>query len=168
MSHKFSERDRNIVVKRLASITGRALVPAIPGKRKVLKDDLDNYYVVLGGRSWHGIERESCDFIAAHANASKLVIAIKSCEAMTVYMGDFAPFLASRARMNLEGASEQYQVHVEERWDRLVVKGIPSDSLPDYSLARVDVVEYGDRPDSRAAYATAEASIVGALEKLAT
>ncbi len=137
--NKFSDVDRRVVIDRIEK-SGRTKgkLKRVGTFRKVLADEANVFYVIVGGQEYHGIQKTIVDAITAKAQSANLVVALKNT---TTFIADFTPFAQNKAYLlhSHEGTKEeQYQFHVEIHDSVLRVREIPN-----YFLEKIDEVPLG-------------------------
>ena len=103
-------------------------------RQKVRVDKSNVWYVIVGGESWHGINKDIFDEVEAKATESRLVVALRVNGAFQMFMGDLGTLIHNKDSLTYS-SQDQYQFHVE-----LVGNKLSLSELPAYSLSRFDLL----------------------------
>jgi hypothetical protein len=96
---------------------------------KVLRDKSNIWYVVVGGESYHVVNKDIVDTISTKATSARLVVARKDEASISIFMGDFEPFQMKKDLLPFSTNAQQYQFHVEGAESEVRVSEIDGYSL---------------------------------------
>lgn len=131
---KFDETDRQAVIDMLSRHFGVRLQP-VGRRRKWLRDDAGRKFWVLGGyEDWHGIPEEMMDAEVISPSRGYIVIAIRHCSTIEVFIGPLTSLVAARAHLSRASQTTgDYQFKVEKKVEkhgtRLLIKQVPNAAL---------------------------------------
>jgi len=135
---KFDEQDRRKVIADIEDHFGVTLT-RVGSRKKVLRDQNDNTYWVLGGYDdWHGIPLEMMEDQARQKADGRLVVAKRYKGRIDIYVGSLRPLVSKRSLL-AHTTKGDYQFNIRIRGNHLFIK-----EIPDYSLQKLGSAEYSD------------------------
>jgi hypothetical protein len=141
MDTKFTNTDRELIVKELERIQKARLTPLKPS-RKFFKDESGKFYCIFGGRAdWHGMPNSVMKQLEQNPSNTVLVIAKKYVSKIDVCVTTAEKIVEQKnnlPRTKVDG----YQFHTVLVEDGLYIK-----EIPDVYLRKVSEIHYGEKLD---------------------
>jgi hypothetical protein len=123
MTIKFTDEDRNLVIKEIEKFLNVRLEQVKPS-RKLFRDLAGTYYLISGGTgNWHGITINILNILDNYDKDGKFIIVKKLESEMNIYFGSLRTFLENKVKLNLT-TKGQRQFHCEFNGDTLYLKEI--------------------------------------------
>jgi hypothetical protein len=124
MSHRFTDRDRKVVVEELEKIQKTQLT-SIPPSRKLFKGNNDLPYLITGGtEDWHGINGNIIRQIQELRTEGVFIIAKKYQTKIEIYAGSLLRFIQNIPNL-IVTQKGGYQFHVVFTGDGLYLEEAP-------------------------------------------
>lgn len=124
---KFSEEEREAVIKELEQILGKDLYHIEPYDRLLKSYDPVEFHCVLGGEMWHGLQAKLLDFLERTRSPCWLVIAQRDDRnpgRFEIYRGSMDAVLAYKCLLHTnQSGDRQFNLLVQGRF--LLIKEIP-------------------------------------------
>lgn len=140
MKTKFTDQDRNLVIKELERIQKTKLEQVKPS-RKLYKDSNGMFYLISGGtEDWHGINANIMQHLETFHNEGAFVVVKKYKSRMDINVGSLAVFLQNKAKL-LKTKTGGFQFHCIQTED-----GVYVEEIPEVYCNKVSEVEF---PDSK-------------------
>jgi hypothetical protein len=143
MNDKFSQQDRELVIKELERIQRTTLSPIRP-LRKLFKDDAGKYYCVFGGKEdWHGISADLIQQLERHPDDTLLVIAKKYRTRLDICVATVEKLIANKNKL-FKTKRGGYQFHTI-----LTEDGMYLEEVPKLYLKKISEIAYAVRASAR-------------------
>ena len=124
MNKKFTDQDRNLVIKELERIQKTKLDQVKPS-RKLFRDAKGMFYLISGGEhDWHGINANVMQHLDAFNNEGAFVVVKKYKSKMDINVGSLAVFLQNKGKL-AKTKTGGFQFHCIQTEDGLYLREMP-------------------------------------------
>lgn len=141
MNTKFTDKDRDLIIKELERIQKSHLV-ALKPSRKFFKDEAGKHYCIFGGRAdWHGFSNGVMRQLEQNPKSTVLVIAKKYVSRMDICVTTAEKIVELKDKLP-KTKVHGYQFHTVLSEDGLYIK-----EIPEVYLRKISEIHYGDKLD---------------------
>ena len=120
---RFDEQDRRLVIREVQERRDRRL-STVGRYRKLLNDDRETYYCVLGGqKGYFGISEGIIEEIEKNALRARLYIGVKMKDRIEVYSDNFSPILENMDELIYTDEGD-YQFHTSRNDGQVCIREV--------------------------------------------